>query len=139
MINNIFECSILMILIVFTTIAYSKMVKLDLNSNLTRRLQLDDIFLLISIPAYFINSILTLVPAFKNQTTVRISISLLRFIDVLIQTPFIIDGRRRCMNSYLQRGKQTDRQFVIFLAIANLTLWVYHTFSGKTVYANDEW
>lgn len=115
-----------------------KTVELDINPNSAKALQMEDILLLIAMPAFFIDSIFSLAPALKNGSVLQICIALYRVIEVLIQTPFIIDGRRRCSNCTFKKEKKPGRELVIFLTIANLSVWIYHTFSGKTVYASDE-
>lgn len=138
-INNIFECSTLFCLIICSIIAYIQIIELDINPILAKTLDMEDILLLIAIPAFLIESIFSFVPAFKNRALLQMTIALLRVFEVLIQTPFIIDGRRRCSESELKREKKPGRGLVIFLTIANMSLWIYHTFSGKTVYVSDEW
>ena len=56
----------------------------------------------------------------------------------MIQTPWIIDGLRRCSNSELNRKKKPGRELVTFMIIANVALWVYYTFSVKTADIDDE-
>lgn len=134
-ISYVFECGTTVILLVFTTIAYLQMIKNDINS--TSGQCLDDVLLLITIPAFFINCIFTLVPAFKHKSILQICISMLRVIEVLIQTPFIIDGKRRCLN--FKQDKEYGRKIVMFLAIANMSLWIYYTSAVKTLEKGDEW
>lgn len=135
MLNNIFECSVLLILIVSTLVAYTKTIKLDINLEPT--LEMDDILLLIPIPAFFMECIFSLLPAIHNRSPIQICISISRIVQVLIQTPFIIDGRRRHSKSSFLQQKKIGRGFIIFLAIANISPWIYHTFSGKTIYADE--
>lgn len=112
------------------------MIKLDLE--LDSILGMDDILLLIAIPAFFMDSIFSLMPAIESGGALSISIPILRVVQVLIQTPFIIDGKRRCSKSEFLQKNKPGRGFVIFLAIANMSLWIYNTFSGKAVYASDD-
>jgi len=56
----------------------------------------------------------------------------------MIQTPWLIDALRRCSNSQELRKKKPGRELVTFLTIANVTLWVYYTFSVKNVDVQDE-
>ncbi|XP_031634148.1 proton channel OtopLc-like [Contarinia nasturtii] len=130
-INNIFECTVLLILIIATIYAYTQTVKLDIKFD--PKIKMDDILLVIAIPAFFMECIFSLLPAFHSGAILTICISIFRVIQVLIQTPFIIDGKRRCSNSIFLQNKKTGRGIVIFLAMANMSLWIYHTFSGKTI------
>lgn len=126
----------LVILIVSNLFAYGQMVKLDLRFDPI--LRMDDILLLIAIPAFIMDSFFSLMPAIKNGGALSICIPILRVVQVLIQTPFIVDGKRRCSNSEFLKKRKPGRGFVIFLAIANMSLWIYNTFSGKAVYASDD-
>lgn len=61
----------------------------------------------------------------------------LQLIQILIQTPWIIDGLRRCSNSAILRQRKPGRELVTFLLIANVSLWIYYTFSVKTADVGD--
>lgn len=61
-----------------------------------------------------------------------------QIIQVLIQTPWIIDGLRRCANAPILRQRKPGRELVVFMTIANVALWVYYTFSVRTVSVQDE-
>ena len=136
LINNIFELIVLIILTVTTVIAYSKTIKLDIIFD--PGLKMDDILLLIAVPAFFMEFIFSLTAAVYNGTTLSVCNSISRIVQVIIQTPFIIDGRRRCSKSAYLQKKKIGRGFVIFLAVANMALWIYNTFSGKSHYTKDE-
>lgn len=99
---------------------------------------MDDILLLIGIPAYFIDSIFLLKPSFNNGAVILICIPIFRVAQVLFQTSFIIDGRRRCSNSSKLQDRKIGRGFVVFLIIANISLWIYNTFSSKSAESYDE-
>lgn len=79
-----------------------------------------------------------MLPAVVNGSYLNIARSLLQISQVLIQTPFIIDGLRRCSNAAELRKSKPGRELVIFLTIANVSLWVFYTFSVKTAYTGDE-
>lgn len=117
-IERYYEAGALFTLIVATIIAYSQTTKLDIKAGTI--LQMDDILLLISIPAFFVEFIFSLVPAYKNGATLQVCIAFQRVIDVLIQTTFIIDGQRRYMKREWLHNKHPGRQIVIFLAIGIL-------------------
>lgn len=135
MINNIFECSVLVILIFSTIFAYMQTIKLDVMNDATFRM--DEILLLMTIPAFFMDFIFSIVPAITNGALLPICIPTFRLAQVLIQTPFLIDGIRRCSNSKFLQKKKIGRGFIIFLAIANMSIWIYNTFSSKTISTSD--
>lgn len=122
-------------MIISTLIAYSQTIKLDIIFK--PDLKMDDVLLLIGIPAFFMEFIFSVMAATDTDAMLSIFIHIFRVVQILIQTPFIIDGKRRCSNSPFLQRKKIGRGFVIFLAIANMSLWVYHTFSGKSNYADD--
>lgn len=64
-------------------------------------------------------------------------INILKLIQILIQTPWIIDALRRCSNSAILRQRKPGREMVTFLLIANVALWIYYTFSVKTADVGD--
>uniref|UniRef100_A0A0K8TBB5 Otopetrin-3 n=1 Tax=Lygus hesperus TaxID=30085 RepID=A0A0K8TBB5_LYGHE len=56
----------------------------------------------------------------------------LQMLQVLVQTPFIIDGLRRCSNSKSLRGKKPGRELLTFLIVCNVTMWITETFEIKS-------
>lgn len=135
MVNHIFECSVLAILVISTVCAYAQTIKLDIIQ--APSFGMDEILLLIPQPAFFIEFIFSIVPAIKMGNPLLICIPIFRQIQVLIQTPFLIDGIKRCSNSTYLQEKKIGRGFIIFLAIANMALWIYNTFSSKTILTSD--
>lgn len=130
-----FECVAIFLLIIATVCAYARTTRLDFNPNPVSKM--DDLLLLIPIPAFFMECIFTLVARLEKGAILPICISIFRVIQVLIQTPFIIDGRRRCTEDAALHKKK-GRGLIIFLAIANMALWIYKTFSGKSSFTTDD-
>ncbi|KAG9508541.1 Proton channel OtopLc, partial [Fragariocoptes setiger] len=54
-------------------------------------------------------------------------------IEVLVQTNFIIDGKRRCSQSRYLRFKKPGRELITFAIILNITYWIVATFESKSV------
>lgn len=52
--------------------------------------------------------------------------------QVLIQTPFILDGLRRCSNSKDLRHEKPGRELVTFLIVSNVAMWITSTFEVKS-------
>lgn len=141
-INSIFEGSILSIMIVAVILAYIQISKLDINTHPISNL--DDVLLFIAVPAFFMETILSMVSAVDNEDydsvineVSDICKALAQIIQVLLQTPFIIDGMRRCTNSRNLRKKKPGRELIMFLTIANVSLWIFYTFSMKSGYRGD--
>lgn len=123
--------------------------------------KLDDVLLFIAIPAFFSETIFSFVPAVINGSILNICIITAQvyqrlpkaelynwyhgmmnlysqITQVLIQTPWIIDSLRRCANSVELRKNKPGRELVTFLTIANVSLWIYYTFSVKNADTQDE-
>lgn len=136
MINDIFELAVILVMVGATVLAYLQTTKLDINHHPMSKL--DDILLFIAIPAFITDTTFTLVPAIIYNSTLKICIAICTILQVLIQTPFIIDGLRRCSNAPELRKKKPGRELVIFLTICNVSLWIFNTFSVKTAYTGDQ-
>lgn len=117
-------------------IAYYQISNLD--SNNYQSIKSDDVLLFISMPAFFMDAIFRMVPAIINKSTLNICNAAFELIQVLIQTPLIIDGMRRCSNSKELLKRKPGRELIIFLTIANVSLWIFETFSIKTIFNDNE-
>lgn len=134
--NSSFELAVLVILILAVIAAYHQIAKLDVNTHPMSLL--DDVLLYIAIPAFFLETIFSMVPAVINGSVLNMCIIGAQLVQILIQTPFIIDGLRRCSNDRTMRRKKPGRELITFLTIANVSLWLYYTFSVKTADTRDE-
>lgn len=123
-------------MIIAALFAYIQTTELDINHHPISKL--DDILLFIAIPAFFLDTTFSMVPAIANESILKICIIMAQLVQVLIQTPFIIDALRRCSNAPYLRTKKPGRELVIFLTIANVSLWIFYTFSVKTAYTGDD-
>ena len=61
----------------------------------------------------------------------RETFTVLQLFQVLIQTPMIMDGLRRCSNSRHNKKKKPGRELVTFLIIANLIMYLWDTLEVK--------
>ena len=57
--------------------------------------------------------------------------SLLTFLQATLQTVFILDGLRRCADTYAQVRSKPGRALVTFLLLCNLSLWIVNTFEVR--------
>ncbi|KAG8194406.1 hypothetical protein JTE90_011018 [Oedothorax gibbosus] len=105
--------------------------KLDINEHPITFL--DDVLLFIPLPFYFIHGIMSIMAEFAMKNYSRLALHILVTIEVIVQTPFIIDGLRRCSNTHSLRYKKPGREVITFLIILNLTLWIVNTFELKSV------
>lgn len=123
-------------MLVAAVLAYIQTTKLDVNHHPMSKL--DDVLLFVAVPAFFLETTFSMVPAINNGSYLNIAIILAQIIQVLVQTPLIIDGLRRCSNAPELLKKKPGRELIIFLTIANVSLWIFYTFSVKTEDIGDE-
>lgn len=128
--NTITSVVIVFCMIVATVFAYTQMVKLDVNE--VAHNSLDNFLCLMCLPAFFVNGIFSIIPAIIYGHALEVINILFEIIQVLIQTPFIIDGMARSSNSKELRKKKPGREFVTFLVICNVAMWIMQTFEVKS-------
>ncbi|XP_062541188.1 proton channel OtopLc-like [Armigeres subalbatus] len=136
LLDSIFELTVLVIMSLAAILAYFQTSKLDINQHPISRM--DDVLLFIAIPAFFSETLFSMIPAFENQSILNGFIIFTQILQILIQTPWIIDALRRCSNSPELRKKKPGKELVTFMTIANVSLWIYYTFSVKTGDFGDE-
>lgn len=124
------EFSILIIMTVTVLFAYWQIMTLDVNEHPISLL--DDLLLVVCLPAYFFYAILSLYPSILQSEIIFSVIILLQVLQVLIQTPFIIDGLRRCSNTRSLRQKKPGREVVTLLIVCNVALWLMQTLEIKS-------
>ncbi|XP_049779687.1 proton channel OtopLc-like [Schistocerca cancellata] len=129
------EFAILILMTVTVLFAYWQIITLDVNEHPISLL--DDMLLAVCLPAYFFYAILSLYPSVVYSEIVFSIIILLRVLQVLIQTPFIIDGLRRCSNTRSLRQKKPGREVVTLLIVCNIALWMMQTFEIKSSGTKD--
>ncbi|XP_023718681.1 proton channel OtopLc isoform X2 [Cryptotermes secundus] len=135
-VNAISELILLLLMTVAVILAYRKLTQLDVNSHPISLL--DDLLLFICIPAFFLYGIFCIVPAILKNNGLSIAITLLQVIQVLLQTPFIIDGLRRCSNTRQLRFAKPGRELVTFLVVCNVAMWITETFEIKSYDRRDD-
>ncbi|XP_047989046.1 proton channel OtopLc-like [Leguminivora glycinivorella] len=116
--------------------AYFQTRKLDINEHPISLL--DDILLFICIPAFFLETVLSLVATITLLNVVKTVDLILMMIQVVLQTALLVDGLRRCSNSRKLRRTKPGRELLMFLIIANVGMWLLNTFSYKSPESLDE-
>ncbi|KAG8191213.1 hypothetical protein JTE90_021949 [Oedothorax gibbosus] len=129
-------CILTVLAFVGVVVSYRQLSKLDFNKHPITFL--DDVLLFVPLPFYFVQTILNGLGEYQKGEYrkggyLRILMSILGCVQVIMQTPMIIDGLRRCSNSQALRYKKPGREVVTFLLICNLTLWIINTFEAKSV------
>ena len=112
----------------FTSSIASIFISVQFDVNLHSISLLDDMLLILCLPAFFLFSILQMTAAVLgsedqghdehgrsvNLTNPSQALTILKIlfyiIQVMIQTPMIIDGLRRCSNSLGSQGKERFKQ-----------------------------
>ncbi|KAK8786081.1 hypothetical protein V5799_007551 [Amblyomma americanum] len=113
-------------------LAYGRVATLDVNGHPIT--MLDDFLLFIPIPFYFVHATLVVIAELEEGGSyVRMALQLFSVVQVVTQTPLIIDGLRRCSNSPALRYKKPGREIVSFLIVLNITMWIVYTFESKAV------
>ena len=122
---------------------------------------LDDTLLFVCLPAHFVFAFVNVMPAVfvpgtaheavqivKNALMVSYELRLplvpiwkhlsvtyplfRQVVQVLVQTPMIVDGLRRCSDSAENQRARPGRQLLTFLIASNLAMYVWDTFELKS-------
>ena len=108
-VGNWLQISIISILIVATVYAYSVIAQFDINPHPISFL--DDMLLFFCLPSFFLYAFICLGPSvfysFEPEFFFR---NLLIIIQVLLQTPMIVDGLRRCSNTVRAQRQMKGRK-----------------------------
>ena len=124
-------------------IAYYKITKLNVVKTEHQDnafTQMDDILILIPIPFYFVHYTLSIVATMLTDDQdylinnyLMVAVDFLTILQVIIQSPFIVDCIRRCSNDSKIRYEKPGRELVILILILNVALWILNTFELKSV------
>ncbi|XP_034246845.1 proton channel OtopLc-like [Thrips palmi] len=136
-VNSVTEVALLALMTVAVMVAYCRLAKLDVVRATSSSCLLDHLLLFLCIPAFFLYAIFSIVPALEQRSYLSITTILLQVAQVLVQTPFIMDGMRRCSNCVKLRLQKPGRELVTFLIVCNVALWITDTFEIKSVDARD--
>ncbi|CAG2057406.1 unnamed protein product [Timema podura] len=123
----------MMIAVVWAYFVYFR--KMDVNHHPISLL--DDALLFICMPAFFLYIIASLAATTFYGNIVYVIVHIMMIVQVLIQTPFIIDGLRRCCNSQSLRKRKPGRELITFLIVVNVAMWISETFEVKSVDKQD--
>ncbi|XP_053600249.1 proton channel OtopLc-like [Plodia interpunctella] len=136
MLNDATRLAIHTALLFSVVFAYNQLRKLDINEHPVSLL--DDVLLFICLPAFFMETLLSMVATINILNIVKSVDFMVMVIQVLVQTPLIMDGLRRCSNTKKLRRKKPGRELLMFLIIANVGMWLFYTFSFKSPESLDE-
>uniref|UniRef100_A0A2A4J2R5 Otopetrin n=1 Tax=Heliothis virescens TaxID=7102 RepID=A0A2A4J2R5_HELVI len=136
LLTNCTKLGLHILLLFGVVIAFNQMRQLDINEHPISLL--DDVLLFICLPAFFMETIFSLVATISITNVVKSVDFSVMVIQVLIQTPLIMDGLRRCSNTKKLRRKKPGREILMFLLITNVAMWIFNTFSYKSPDSLDE-
>ncbi|CAH0628945.1 unnamed protein product [Chrysodeixis includens] len=134
--NSVTRLGLHILLLFAAVIAWFQMRQLDINEHPISLL--DDVLLFICLPAFFMETVFSLVATITYTNIVKIIDFVVMVVQVLIQTPLIMDGLRRCSNTKKLRRKKPGREVLMFLLTANVAMWIFNTFSYKSPESLDE-
>ncbi|XP_066253962.1 proton channel OtopLc-like isoform X2 [Euwallacea similis] len=129
-VNQSTRLAIMALMIMAVAFAYFQMIKLDVNE--VAHNSLDNFLCLMCLPAIFVHGIFSIIAGIIYRNGLAVSTVVLEVIQVVIQTAFIIDGMARSSNTKTLRKKKPGREFVIFLVICNVAMWILQTFEVKS-------
>lgn len=103
-----------------------------------RAVLLDDILLIVGLLGQLMYCIFSVVPLNNGSLTASMIVvtSLLRMIEVLLQTVFIIFGQRLAALSAQLQERNPGRETITFLLLTNLSMFITNTFETQKAAAN---
>lgn len=136
LLNSATNLGLHLIMLFAAILAFNQLRQLDINEHPISLL--DDVLLFICLPAFFMETVFSLIATINILNIVRTIDFCVMVIQVIVQTPLIMDGLRRCSNSKKLRRKKPGREVLMFLLIANVAMWLFYTFSYKSPESLDE-
>ena len=126
-VGNSLQISVLSILTLATLYAYYSITRFDVNPDPISFL--DDLLLFFCLPSFFLYAAICFAPLLLDSTFELDFFfrNLLMLVQVLIQTPMIVDGLRRCSNTAAAQRKMRGRNTIAFLIVANLAVYIMET------------
>ncbi|XP_034825559.2 proton channel OtopLc-like [Maniola hyperantus] len=134
--NSCTKLGLHILMLFAVVIAYNQTRKLDINEHPVSLL--DDILLFICLPAFFMETVFSLIATINILNIIKSIDVLVMAIQVIIQTTLLVDGLRRCSNSRKLRRSKPGREVLMFLLIGNVAMWLLYTFSYKAPDSLDE-
>ncbi|KAK7069901.1 hypothetical protein SK128_023396 [Halocaridina rubra] len=134
-VNGFSEVILLSIMLVTAVIAFYSIRVLDvIKHNIG---SVDDILLYVCLPCIFLYAFLSMVPYYINGQGLFVTVSILQVSQVILQTALICDGLRRCSNSSALQHVKPGREFLTFLVVTNVAMWLLQTFEIKSEEGNS--
>ncbi|XP_049865002.1 proton channel OtopLc-like [Pectinophora gossypiella] len=135
-VNNATKLGLHGLMLFASILAFTQTTKLDINEHPISLL--DDILLFICLPPFFMETVFSLIATLTILNITNTVDYTIMVIQVLVQTPLIIDALRRCSNSRKLRRQKPGRELIMFLLITNVAMWLLYTFSYKSPDSLDE-
>ncbi|KAG1682257.1 Proton channel OtopLc [Nymphon striatum] len=141
--ENIADYSIITsesILILFSLLAiftaYFQIQKLNVIQT-NAAIYLDNLLLFAPLPFVYANCFMTLVANAQNSQFIPLCLDCVKFIQVIVQTTFLIDALRRSSETEELQKLKPGRQMVTFLLVNNLAMWVMGNVKLKYIHLHE--
>ena len=105
-----------------------------------KEMDLEQKLIIISLAGIYIFSLLSIIAAAfipgKTQSLLIIVSSVMRMFQATIQTVFILNSLHRCAHLKEHEKQKPGREFVTFLLMVNIAMWIINTFEVQQSEAN---
>ncbi|XP_068210699.1 proton channel OtopLc-like [Palaemon carinicauda] len=129
------EMTIFLLMLAASLIVFYHMQELDVMTISAS--SADDILLFGCLPLIFLYAMACAIPYIEDEHIVTWFFNVTQIVQAIVQTALICDGLRRCSNSPEVRNRKPGREFIMFLVVANLAMWLMQTFQIKSKHGNS--
>ncbi|XP_026326601.1 proton channel OtopLc-like isoform X2 [Hyposmocoma kahamanoa] len=136
LLNDATKLALHTVMLFAVILAFAQIIKLDINEHSISLL--DDILLFVCLPPFVMEAVFSLIATLTILNVVKSIDFCIMVVQVLIQTPLIMDALRRCSNTRKLRQSKPGREVIMLLIITNVAMWVFYTFSYKSPDSLDE-
>ncbi|XP_066948302.1 proton channel OtopLc-like [Macrobrachium rosenbergii] len=129
------EMIIFLLMLASSIIVFYHLQELDIMTHSSSNA--DDILLFSCLPLIFLYAMACAIPYIGDEHIVTWFFNVTQIVQAIVQTALICDGLRRCSNSPSVRNKKPGREFIMFLVVSNLAMWLMQTFQIKSKHGNS--
>ena len=138
MLEYLFEIAIYLIMSAAVIVAFYKMRTLHFIPG--KGMDLEQNLMVLALAGVYIFSLFSIIAgAFipgRIQSLLIIISSVVRMLEATIQTVFMLNALRRCATLREQEQKKPGREFVTFLLMVNIGMWIINSFEVQQSEAN---
>ncbi|XP_064077197.1 proton channel OtopLc-like [Macrobrachium nipponense] len=129
------EMTIFLLMLASSIIVFYHLQELDIMTHFSSNA--DSILLYSCLPLIFLYAMACAIPYIEYEHIVTWFFNVTQIIQAIVQTALICDGLRRCSNNPTVRNKKPGREFIMFLVVSNLAMWLMQTFQIKSKHGNS--